>query len=291
VSSPNPEPEDLSGLLVGLSVSESEDLGALGFTEAHMRMVLGELARSLLLAGASILYGGRIDPDGYTDFLRREIERYGDREGGLLVCLPWPVHRAMTLEQIKAARSDLGVYGELICLGADGEMVPDGMDRGEDPPEVSEIEAADSLSAARRKLVERAPMRVLAGGRREKYAGHMPGVLEEALLSIDAGQPLFLAGGFGGVTAAIVTELGLDPEGVLGGVGEPTSWPDAVAESVEKAGWPVEANGLEPEEIRRLAVSHRPGEVASLVLKGLRTLAVNNQDDGKETGDGRRTDL
>jgi SLOG cluster2 len=275
VSEPgNSEQKNLSGLLVGLSVSESEDLARLGFAETHMRMVLGELARSLLLAGASILYGGRIDPSGYTDFLRREIERYGDREGGLLVFLPWPVHRAMTLQEIATARSDLGIYGELVCLGTDGERVADDTDRGEDPPPVSKEEAADSLSAARKKMVECAPVRILAGGRRQGFVGHMPGVLEEALLSIDAAQPLFLAGGFGGITAGIATELGLDPDGVLPALGDPPPQLGEIAARAEQAGWSPGDNTLDPQENHRLAVSHRPSEVASLVLGGLRRLAT-----------------
>jgi SLOG cluster2 len=278
--------EDLSGVLVGLSVSESEDLARLGFAETHMRMVLGELARSLLLAGASILYGGRIDPCGYTDFLRREIERYGDREGGLLVFLPWPVHRAMTLQEIATARSDLGIYGELVCLGADGERVVDDTDRGENPPPVSEEEAADSLSAARQKMVECATVRILAGGRRQGFAGHMPGVLEEALLSIDAAQPLFLAGGFGGITADIATELGLDPDGVLPAFGDLSPEHAEIAERAEQAGWSPGRNALDADEARRLAVSHRPGEVASLVLSGLHRLANTDQDKRLELGDG-----
>lgn len=276
----------LSGLLVGLSVSESEDLAQLGFAETHMRMVLGELARSLLLAGASILYGGRIDPSGYTNFLRREIERYGDREGGLLVFLPWPVHRAMTLQEIVTARSDLGIYGELVCLGADGERVDDDADRGENPLPVSEEEAAESLSTARQKMVESAQVRILAGGQRQGFTGRMPGVLEEALLSIDAAQPLFLAGGFGGITAGIAVELGLDPDGVLPALGDPPPELGEIPARAEQAGWSPGTNALNDEEIRRLAVSHRPGEVASLVLSGLHRLVNTDQDERLELADG-----
>lgn len=278
----NGGPEDLSGLIVGLSVSESEDLPRLGFAETHMRMVLGELARSLLLAGASILYGGRIDPNGYTDFLRHEIERYGDREGGLLVFLPWPVHRSMTLQEIATARSDLGVYGELACLGTDGETVVDDIDRGENPLPVSEEEAGDSLSAARQRMAECSSVRILAGGRRQGYAGHMPGVLEETLLSIDAARPLFLAGGFGGITASIATELGLDPDGVLPALGDPLPQLGEIAARAEQARWSPGDNALDAEENHRLAVSHRPGEVASLVLGGLHRLANTNQDERQE---------
>jgi SLOG-like protein len=41
-------------------------------------------------------------------------------------------------------------------------------------------------------------------GRRKGLQGNLPGVVEEALISLDAGQPIYLAGGFGGVTMDIL---------------------------------------------------------------------------------------
>jgi hypothetical protein len=37
--------------------------------------------------------------------------------------------------------------------------------------------------------------RVLIGGRRHSFEGEMPGLLEEALIALEARQPLYLAGG------------------------------------------------------------------------------------------------
>jgi SLOG cluster2 len=266
------EKDKLSGLTVGLSVSASEDLGVLGFAESHVRLMLGELARGLLVSGATILYGGRIDPEGYTDFLRNEIERYGGRRDSLIVCLPWSEHRKMALEQLREAQLDIGVSGRLVCLDHVGGEIPYDLERGEDPVEVEVDEVADSLTAARETLISMSSARILVGGRREGFAGRMPGVAEEAVLSISAGQPVFLAGGFGGVAADLVAALGLDPEGALAGSradapGEPTD-----VRVVPPAHWRVEENGLSENENHRLAVSHRPAEIASLILTGLRRL-------------------
>ena len=41
--------------------------------------------------------------------------------------------------------------------------------------------------------------RVVLGGRVEGYKGAMPGIAEETCLSLEAGQPIFVLGGFGGV--------------------------------------------------------------------------------------------
>jgi hypothetical protein len=37
----------------------------------------------------------------------------------------------------------------------------------------------------------------------------MPGVVEELLIALEAGQPIYLAGGFGGVTSEIIVALGV----------------------------------------------------------------------------------
>lgn len=44
-------PEALRELRVGVSVSESPDLGRLGLVETHFRLALGEIARVILLGG------------------------------------------------------------------------------------------------------------------------------------------------------------------------------------------------------------------------------------------------
>ncbi len=46
------------------------------------------------------------------------------------------------------------------------------------------------------------------GSREEKwYASRIPGVLEEIVISVEAGQPVFLLGGFGGVAAMVADIL------------------------------------------------------------------------------------
>lgn len=44
-------PDALREVRVGVSVSESPDLGRLGLVETHFRLALGEIARVILLGG------------------------------------------------------------------------------------------------------------------------------------------------------------------------------------------------------------------------------------------------
>ena len=52
-------------------------------------------------------------------------------------------------------------------------------------------------------------MTVLPDGRRDVkwYSGRIPGVVEEALVSLEAGQPLYVIGAFGGAARLVVDLL------------------------------------------------------------------------------------
>jgi hypothetical protein len=243
-------------------------------------LALGELARAIVLSGGSLLYGGHLDPEGYTAFLQRELEKYGRRDRPLRVCLAWSEHRKVPLSDLKAAEDDLGLLGEIIYLDRDGVEIEKNRDRDEAPRPVDDPdEVAESLTSLRRVIVSETQTRIFIGGRRSGFMGRLPGVLEEAEIAIRADQPIFLAGGFGGITSDVASIFGLDPEGWLQpapDAPDPDSetreclagLPNAAAES----GWTPRRNGLESSENARLAVTHRPGEVASLVVLGLSRL-------------------
>lgn len=57
-----------------------------------------------------------------------------------------------------------------------------------------------ALTAMRRELVTASDFRICLGGAAGKPLRRLPGVIEEALLTVQAGKPLYLAGAFGGST-------------------------------------------------------------------------------------------
>ena len=59
-------------------------------------------------------------------------------------------------------------------------------------------EWARGLTAMRRTMLLQSDARIVLGGRVEGYKGRLPAVAEETLLSLRAGQPVFVLGGFGG---------------------------------------------------------------------------------------------
>ncbi len=269
--------DSLTGLRLGISVSESPDLGRLGLLGTHLRLALAEASRAMLIAGARIVYGGHLDPDGYTAFLRAEMEKYSRRDQPLTVCLAWQEHRRIPLADLAAAEDDLGLYGKIVYLSADGDEIPRGYDRTELAESVEDLELRRrALTALRDYMIDRTDARVLFGGKRTGFEGRYPGVLEEALLSIKAGRPLFLASGFGGVTLDIARALGLDPEGLFDAIATNEERDESLSEGLARiesaareADWRGDQNGLSHDENLCLAATHRPSEVASLVALGL----------------------
>lgn len=250
---------------IGLSISESADLQRLGLVERHLRLALGEVARVVIRAGHSLVYGGHLDPDGYTAFLESEMGRYGCTDRPLQLIIGWSEHRRLSLTDLRRHKDDLGLKARITYLDADGTPIALDTERGEDPAPISDLRA--SLTALRRYLTKETDARVLIGGKERDYKGEMPGIVEEALLAIEANQPLYLAGGFGGATATIAAlASGLDHR-----------WPPAedetdlslLRDAIEANGWTITENRLTEEENLRLATTHRPSEIASLVAIGL----------------------
>jgi hypothetical protein len=270
--------EVLRGARIGISVSESPDLPRLGLLEIHFRLALAEIARCVLVSGGTLAYGGHLRHDGYTTFLVQELQKYGRRDSPLLICLAWPEHRELSLSDLDARRDELGLLGRIVCLDPDGgEMDDPAKDRGEAAQSIADPALRRrALTGMRRYMVTRTQGRILLGGKRSGFQGEIPGLMEEALISLQSAHPVYVAGGFGGVTADIAQALGVDDGGWLPPLTDAPPpdprWVDGRTRLVAHAAqatWAGLKNGLTADENRRLAASHRPSDIAALVSLGL----------------------
>lgn len=273
-------PDALKDKHLGISVSDSPDLDRLGLLDTHFRMTLGELARTVVIAGGALYYGGHLQPEGITNFLIEELYRYGRRDRPLKVCLAWTVHRTMTVKQIAEQKEFLGLFGEIIFLSLDGERLEGPV---EEPPQenFSPQERATALSGLRNFITDNTDARMVIGGKRAGFEGRMPGILEEILFSLERCQPLFLAGGFGGATLDVIRTLRPTFANWLPPVQEQDTLDQRVRKGLEEIGrvatrskWDGYENGLNEEENLLLAASYRPSEIAALVGKGLGNLLL-----------------
>ncbi len=268
----------LRGLRLGVSVSGSADLGALGLVPRHAELALAEIARSVLTGRGGLMYEGRVEPEGFTQFLMHEVERYGSHPDALTLCLAEPEHRRLSGEELLALDQGLGPPGRVICLDPDGvEIDPSTLaQRSEQPAGLNGHHDERSYSAVRRHITRTSHARVLIGGRLNGFNGAMPGIIEEAVYAVEAGQPLYVVAGFGGAAALVAKALGIDD---LSWAADsfPKRPDDAridrslvhLRSAARNSAWCATSCGLEENEMRQLFASSRPSQIASLVVNGL----------------------
>ena len=254
-----------------ISISESPDMRAFGLSEEHLKEAVCEVALHLLADGGDLAYGGDLRPGGFTRVLFELLDRYrrgGDASDTARVTnyLAWPVHIQMDAEALEANISGLKGRARLVLCGLNGEPMSTRSRQDMPPREPDEREWSEGLTAMRRAMLDRTDARVILGGKLDKYKGSMPGIAEEALLSLESERPVFLIGGFGGCARSVAQALGL--AGARAGPAQ--TWPGR--DKLKRYGATDLHNGLTFEENRILAESPHIGQSVTLILRGLHRL-------------------
>lgn len=268
---------------IGISISDSPDIRALGLSAGHLRDAMTDVATHLLSSGDDLAYGGDLREGGFTQVLfelaarytkapkvfishRHENEDVADQLRRVVNYFAWPVHIRLTNDQLESLAEEVGDVAELALLDLEGE--PMSMEYRKSIPsrEPDEVTWSNGLTAMRQTMQGQTDARILLGGGTEGFKGRMPGVAEEALLSLQSGQPVFLLGGFGGCARDVAETLGLV---------EP--WPNYHSQwterkEFERFGPDSLNNGLSIDENRLLARTPYIDEALPLLLRGLRRL-------------------
>ena len=267
-------------MTVAISTSDSPDLVALGLSEGHLKEATAELALQLLAADTNLAYRGNLRADGFTRLLAQLVLRYtatADRKTMVRVTnhLAWPVHIRLPVDRIAARAKELGCAAELVLLACDGTRMAMDARRNLPTREPSGDEWCSGLTAMRDHQRSSTDARVLLGGQVANYRGRMPGVAEEALMSLRASQPLFLIGGFGGCARDVAETLGL----VGPWAGSRNGWPGR-GEFERWTGRDLN-NGLSAEENQALASTPFIGQAVMLVLRGVGRLRRREPEHGQ----------
>ena len=263
--------------IVAFSVSESPDMARLGLGELHLKNALADLAIFMLAEGTDLAYGGDLRQYGFTQLLFQLARRYARGDEGdaarIVNYLAWPVHIRIPFENLEETTRELSGAGRLALLGIDGSTMSMESRRTASATVPTDDQWCEGLTAMRRVMREHTHLRILLGGRVEGYKGVMPGIAEEALLSLSSGQALFLVGSFGGCTHDIAATLGLvDPY--------PRSCPAwAGRHQFERFGPADLNNGLTLEENRYLADAPYFDQAMVLLLRGLYRLRRKDKSD------------
>ncbi len=254
-----------------ISISESPDLAFFGLGPGHLREAMAEMAIHMLAQGGDLAYGGDLRPGGFTELLFELVSRYprpDDTGDAVRVTnyLAWPVHIQMARDALCNLEDRLRGIAEVILIGRDGKRLSMDERQALEPHVPDDRQWAAGLTGMRRSMRTGTDARIVLGGRVEDYKGCMPGIAEEVMLSLRAGQPLFLLGGFGGCARDIAETLGL----VDSRVGSRSAWPRR--KEFERWTTADMRNGLTPEENHILADTPYMDEILVLVKRAIRRL-------------------
>ena len=272
--------------VIAISTSESPDMAVFGLSDGHLRDATAEIATYLLAFGADLAYGGDLRQHGFTELLFDLVLRYrrdgdGIRKPRVTSYLAWPVHILMTVVKLSEIEEELQGTALLALIDRDGKRLTLQERKVLPCHEPDDEEWTEGLTTMRRIMRDETDARILLGGRVESYKGNMPGIAEEALLSLESGQPIFLIGGFGGCTRDIAETLGL----VDAWAGSRPAWPGR--QRFECYGPDNLHNGLSAKENRVLAHTPHIDQAVTLVMQGLHRLRRGAHNGSGERGDGR----
>ena len=261
---------------VGISISESPDLRVLGLSDGHLRDAMAEIALHLLASGTSLAYGGDLRQHGFTRLLAELVGRYRGhpRHAGTIVVtdyLAWPVHIRMTSNELAAFSADHEPAAHLVFLSLDGARLGREQRLRLPAQEPQEDEWTKGLTAMRTVMLADISARIVLGGRVGGYKGAMPGIAEETHLSLEAHQPVFVLGGFGGCARDIAETLGLAERWA----GSREDW--SGRQCFRKYSPDDLHNGLTREENLFLARTPHIQQAANLVSRGLRQVLCGSQ--------------
>ena len=258
--------ETLSDQAIAISISESSDLSVLGLSNDHLRDAMAEIARHLLALGACLIYGGDLRDNGFSDLLFELVARHrrdapGDKVG-VVSYLAWPVHIAMSAEELQRYRDELTGSAELVCLSMEGAPLSAEQRQLLPARKPTKREWAVGLTAMRSAMCQATDARIVLGGRVKRYKGIMPGAAEETLITLQARKPLFLLGGFGGCARDIADILGLRSRPA-----PDDSWQGR--DEFRRFEADDLCNGLTLEENDALAYTAHVDQAIALILRGL----------------------
>ncbi len=283
----------LADIRVAVSVSDSPDLARRGLGVPHQRHAFVEIARHVLAAGGSLAYGGDLRLGGYSRVLFDLVDTYDlpGRPGPERVTdyLAWHLFLRFGVDE----RAELVDVATVVDVPPPADISPDDPDLRGDPATVAaRWKRARALTAMRERMAAETDARVMLGGAVVVGSGFYPGLLEEAVLTLRAGRPLFLLGGFGSCTERVIEavnggrphDLELDSQVAVrpeyaelvaeaARAGAPVDY-DSLLEELRAAGPQALANGLDQAENEVLFTTDDTDEMVALVLCGLRRIAV-----------------
>lgn len=196
---------------IGLSIStpSREEMIDYGVDGSHLKSLTQRLQLFCLRQNANLIYGGDFRENGFTNLLLEEgialQERMKSKRILFTNYIAWPIYEINpTMNEWKAKCYGIANLKYVPILDSIKSLISKADPFAEDIKNpLNAYIRSRCLTDMRERMVENCDIRICAGGKSSGYQGYAPGVLEEALIAIRMGKPLYLLGGFGGITGAI----------------------------------------------------------------------------------------
>lgn len=290
---------NLKNASIGISISnpEKEEVLSIGHNENHLINLSQNIARHLLFRNGTLIYGGDLRKNGFTEYLLEEAKIVQDRlqEGNfhLKNYIAWPIYKADN-DNVLKWKSKYNKIAEMIEVSPHKNiahpetfLLPNSTDNC--------LAWSLCLTKMRKEMIAACDIRICAGGKLSGYKGKYPGGLEEIDIAIANNKPIYLVGGFGGVSSRVCgllmdsstpEELTLDWQikhnsGYNELINKISETPDctdinykAIVKKIQNLGLEgiSQNNGLTPEENIKLFKTQFAEEVILLILKGIENL-------------------
>lgn len=201
---------NLNKIKVGISVSniEEESLKEFGQFNNHIIQLSQDLARYLLAGNADLIYGGDLRKGGITNFLLEEARKLKEKlkNDSIHLCnyFAYPIHTSDKEKGIDLQAEYIKIANIINCDPPKDilDLILPNTNLLE-PSIINNYIFSRCLMYMRENMIENCDFRIAAGGKHKGYKGILPGVLEEIIIAFELNKPIYLLGGFGGVTASI----------------------------------------------------------------------------------------
>lgn len=192
---------------IAISISDSEDIEELGFSKIHQQDIILEITRYLIINGSTLIYGGDLRAQGYTFLFSEVVQQYiykKENKNYYKNYFSFPIY----VDMPASSRLDFKKNGvEVIKV-----TPPEKLDVDEKQFYVPNNNEnlfiwAESLLKMRNEMNDDSDARIFMGGAKTNFKGKYPGLLEEALISLQTNKPTYFIGAFGGITKSIIGSL------------------------------------------------------------------------------------
>jgi SLOG cluster2 len=200
-------PKYLQNKQIAISISESEEINQLGYSDRHQTDAMTEFARHFLVQGAMLVYGGDLRDKGYTELFADLAEQYYSDKNQKFVFKNYFFY-PLNLNVTKAHEGDfkdknvavIRVEPEESLNITEKEFVKP------DTP-ANKYLWAKCITKMREEMNITIDARIVLGGRNTGFLGKCPGIVEEAKIAILSKKPTYLIGAFGGATLSMINAI------------------------------------------------------------------------------------